>query len=51
MFFRFQLFIYFYLEESLAPQKRLVHLSEALSQAVTYINPVSLFNVWLNFLY
>ena len=43
--FTFQAFFYFYFEETLPPQKRLKHLSEALSQAAMYINPISLFQV------
>ena len=39
-------FVYFAakFKETLAPERRLASLDEALSQAVTYINPVSLFN-------
>lgn len=37
------IFIYFYLEETLPPHKRLANISEAFSQAITYINPISLF--------
>ena len=39
-------FLYFFMKfkETLSPEKRLKSLEAALNQAITYVNPVSLFN-------
>mgnify|MGYP001477213860 FL=1 len=39
-------FIYLFMrfKETLAPEKRLKSLQAALNQAITYVNPISLFN-------